>query len=71
MNHCCMAEVFSLNELRQGCWEESVIKLDGLWIVVEGSCNKCKQITLDHHLDQSVAAWMEKTGSCRYTRKMK
>lgn len=61
MNGCCMSEVLSLNESRQGCWEESIIKLDGLWIAVEGSSNKSKQITLDHHLDLSVGTWMEKT----------
>lgn len=30
-----------------------------------------KQITLDHHLDQSVGTWMEKTGACKCARKMK
>lgn len=31
----------ALLELReQGCWAESVVKLDGLWIAAEGSCNE-------------------------------
>lgn len=44
-----------------------MIKGDGLWIAVEGSCNKSKQIALD----QPMGTWMEKTGASRYARRMK